>query len=223
MGRKLGGYSVQELLRVRPHEIHKEHTRFFDQRLMNGRLDRVVLQMSCIGDIAARWAALDALTQTTYYSRQNVQDPDAHSRFDWFCGVALPTYFHPVLDRYAFASGKGLSRQYRTPFIASDEVPNGAPGMGKYGPENDEVEIYQEMDLKQVFIPVSKMVDRNTESFWVSPPAWTDEMHVASATRHVKDRHSRSKGYRRHYAAVGFRYGGHHLGRTLPPYPISLF
>lgn len=75
---------VAKLMDTQLHAFYDNYTRLFDQRLSEGSLDGVVLQMSCIVDMTESHFDLNVFTHTVYYSRSNLQEPDAHDRFNGF-------------------------------------------------------------------------------------------------------------------------------------------
>lgn len=64
--------------------LYGKSKNLFDRKLQDGRLDGVVLQMSCFADVAESKTDLDVFTHTVYYLNPRIQDADARSRFNWF-------------------------------------------------------------------------------------------------------------------------------------------
>jgi hypothetical protein len=75
---------VTDQIDARLRELYVGRERLFNERLRSGRLDGVMLQMSCIADIARSSRDLDAVTHTVYYLRSGLQTAEARDRFDEF-------------------------------------------------------------------------------------------------------------------------------------------
>lgn len=81
---------VTDILDARLKEIYSARERLFDKKLEEGRLDGVMLQMSCIADVARSGRDLDAVTHTIYYSRSALQAKEARNRFEGFRRIMAP-------------------------------------------------------------------------------------------------------------------------------------
>lgn len=65
-------------------DLYEKHRRHIDKRLEDDRLDGVMLQISCYAKIRESTSALDVFTHTVFYSRSNLQQTEAHERFEGF-------------------------------------------------------------------------------------------------------------------------------------------
>ncbi|BCS44420.1 MULTISPECIES: hypothetical protein [Pseudomonas] len=64
--------------------LYKEHQRFVDARLKDGRLDGVLFQISCFAEIADSHSDMDVFTHTVFYCRSHMQERAAIDRFEGF-------------------------------------------------------------------------------------------------------------------------------------------
>lgn len=91
------------MLDARLKEIYSARKSLFDKRLEEGRLDGVMLQMSCIADVADNGCDLDAVTHTIYYSRSALQAEEARNRFEGFKRIMAPNIRPMSWSIYPFA------------------------------------------------------------------------------------------------------------------------
>lgn len=75
---------AKAILDAQLREFYARNTRRFDHTLQEGRLDGVVLQMSCFANVAESSLHMGVFTHTVFYSRRDLQERDAHARFDGF-------------------------------------------------------------------------------------------------------------------------------------------
>lgn len=75
---------VRNKLNSQLRSLYGDHKRLFDRKLQDGRIDGIILQMSCLTYVAESCHDLDVFTHTVYYSRSNLQDQAARTRFNEF-------------------------------------------------------------------------------------------------------------------------------------------
>lgn len=75
---------VEQSLNARLKELYETYSGLFEQKIKDGRLDGVVLQISCIADIDDSDLDLEVCTHTVYFSRTFLQPQIARNRFNAF-------------------------------------------------------------------------------------------------------------------------------------------
>ncbi len=96
---------ASDILNQQLHVLYEKSKKLFDRKLQDGRLDGVVLQMSCFADVAESNTDLDVFTHTTYYSHPRIQNVDARLRFNQFV-MAMQDPLRPATYGFGW-SGKG--------------------------------------------------------------------------------------------------------------------
>ena len=77
-------FEVRAALTFHLKGLYKKHKKLINKHLANGSFDGVVIQISCIAEIASSPTFLDTVTQTIYYSRSNIQSENSYNRFEGF-------------------------------------------------------------------------------------------------------------------------------------------
>ncbi|XQU09414.1 hypothetical protein P4544_06640 [Halomonas sp. LY9] len=78
---------VKQCLNSRLKELYETYSSLFEQKLRDGRLDGIVLQISCVADIEESSLDLEIFTHTVYFSRSLLQSLGARNRFNCFRSV----------------------------------------------------------------------------------------------------------------------------------------
>lgn len=75
---------LRQILHPRLENLYRDHQRFVDARLKDGRLDGVLFQISCFAEIAESPSDMDVFTHTVFYCRSHMQNRVATDRFEGF-------------------------------------------------------------------------------------------------------------------------------------------